>query len=222
MPTDREWRRIERDHADQQILRRAAAWLRQDPGRAEYAGLSRDHDALALAELLDVLATALPDVDQGAVAGRGVVPPAARRADGVTRDPSHQASALSTLFSVDWSTETGEGSPPSEQGSSSGSLCVLAAAVLWGRPERRRRWRRRSGRSPSGRRRWASGASCRRSPHSGSSAPTVSDWPSSGGRWRWPPWRSRCTRWRSTPRCAWPGSRWARSSPSAPDPSLRR
>lgn len=65
MPTDREWRRIERDHADQQVLRRAAAWLRQDPGRAEYAGLSRDHDALALAELLDVLATALPDVDPG-------------------------------------------------------------------------------------------------------------------------------------------------------------
>jgi HEAT repeat protein len=65
MPTEREWRRIERDRADQQILRRAAAWLRQDPGRAGYAGLSQDEDAFALAELLDVLATALPDVDSG-------------------------------------------------------------------------------------------------------------------------------------------------------------
>jgi hypothetical protein len=65
VPTEREWRRIERDRADQQILRRAAAWLRGNPGRASYAGLSRDEDALALAELLDVLATAIPDVDPG-------------------------------------------------------------------------------------------------------------------------------------------------------------
>ena len=63
MPTDQERRRIERDRADQHILRRAAAWLRHDPGRADLAGLSRYQDALALAELLDVLATALPDVD---------------------------------------------------------------------------------------------------------------------------------------------------------------
>ena len=65
MPTEREWRRIERDRADQQILRRAAAWLRQDPARGEYAGLSEYEDAMALAELLDVLATALPDIDSG-------------------------------------------------------------------------------------------------------------------------------------------------------------
>jgi hypothetical protein len=65
MPTDRDRRRIERDGADQHILRSAAAWLRQDPGRADLAGLNRYQDALALAELLDVLATALPDVDPG-------------------------------------------------------------------------------------------------------------------------------------------------------------
>ena len=52
MPTDQEWRRIERDRADQHILRRAAAWLRHDPGRPDIAGLSWYQDALALAELL--------------------------------------------------------------------------------------------------------------------------------------------------------------------------
>ena len=62
MPTDQERRRIERDRADQNILRRAAAWLRHDPNRTDVACLNRN-DALALAELLDVLATALPDVD---------------------------------------------------------------------------------------------------------------------------------------------------------------
>jgi hypothetical protein len=62
MPTDQEKRRIERDRTDQNILRRAAAWLRHDPNRAGVACLNRN-DALALAELLDVLATALPDVD---------------------------------------------------------------------------------------------------------------------------------------------------------------
>lgn len=65
MPSEREWRRIDRDRADQHLLRRAAAWLLKDPGRAEYAGLQHDEDALALAELLDVLATAVPDLDSG-------------------------------------------------------------------------------------------------------------------------------------------------------------
>ena len=65
MPSERERRRSEGDRADQQILRRAAAWLRAGSGRAGYVGFSRYEDALALAELLDVLATALPDVDSG-------------------------------------------------------------------------------------------------------------------------------------------------------------
>lgn len=65
MPSEQERRRIERDRADQQTLRRAAARLRETPGSAEYAGLTRDDDALALAELLDVIATAVPDVDPG-------------------------------------------------------------------------------------------------------------------------------------------------------------
>ena len=65
MPSEREWRRIDRDRADAQVLRRAAAWLREEPGRAGHAGLQHDEDAHALAVLLDVLADAMAGLDSG-------------------------------------------------------------------------------------------------------------------------------------------------------------
>jgi hypothetical protein len=65
VPTAREWRQIDRDRGDQDLVRRAAAWLREDPARAGYAGLAADEDATALAALLEVLATELPHVDSG-------------------------------------------------------------------------------------------------------------------------------------------------------------
>lgn len=63
MPTAREWQRIDANRAEQDVVRRAAAWLRDDPARAGYAGLSEDEDAAALAALLDVLAAELPHLD---------------------------------------------------------------------------------------------------------------------------------------------------------------
>lgn len=65
MPTEREWRQIDRDRADQDLVRRAAAWLREDPAMASYAGLSSDQDAAALAVLLDVIVAELSHVDAG-------------------------------------------------------------------------------------------------------------------------------------------------------------
>jgi hypothetical protein len=59
-----EWRRIDRDRADAQVLRRAAAWLREGSGRAGHAGLQYDKDAHALAVLLDV-ADGIADLDSG-------------------------------------------------------------------------------------------------------------------------------------------------------------
>ena len=63
VPTAREWRQRDRDEADATVLRRAAAFLREDPGRGHYAGLACDEDALALAALLDVLAADIAHVD---------------------------------------------------------------------------------------------------------------------------------------------------------------
>src|SRR4051812_34996740 len=54
VPTARQWRQYDRDKADATVLRRAATFLREDPGRARYAGLARDEDAVALAALLDL------------------------------------------------------------------------------------------------------------------------------------------------------------------------
>lgn len=65
VPTAREWRQIDHDRAAQDLIRRATAWLRDDPARADYAGLSDDGSAAALAALLDVLAVELPHVDSG-------------------------------------------------------------------------------------------------------------------------------------------------------------
>jgi len=65
MPTEREWRRIDRDRADADLILRAAKWLREDPGRAVTAGLADDRDAEALAVLLEILAAELPHLDSG-------------------------------------------------------------------------------------------------------------------------------------------------------------
>jgi hypothetical protein len=65
VPTAREWRQYDRDRADATVLHRAAAFLREDPGRGRYAGLSCDEDAAALAALLDVLAAGIAHLDPG-------------------------------------------------------------------------------------------------------------------------------------------------------------
>ncbi len=65
MPTAGQWRQHDRDRADVELLRRAAAWVREDPDRAGYAGLSGDTTARADAALLDILAAAVPDLDAG-------------------------------------------------------------------------------------------------------------------------------------------------------------
>ena len=65
MPTVHQWRQYDRDHADADLLCRAATFLREDPHRGQYAGLSRDADAAAVAALLDVLATEITHLDPG-------------------------------------------------------------------------------------------------------------------------------------------------------------
>ena len=63
MSTARQWRQYDRDRADAELIRRAAAWLRENPERAQHAGLSCDTDAHALAALLDVLAAEIAHLD---------------------------------------------------------------------------------------------------------------------------------------------------------------
>jgi hypothetical protein len=65
MPSARDWRRIDRDRADRDLVRRAAEWLRHDPARAGHAGLADERDVAALVALLDVLAAGLPHLDPG-------------------------------------------------------------------------------------------------------------------------------------------------------------
>jgi hypothetical protein len=65
VPTVREWRQYDRDQADATVLRRAATFLREDPRRSGYAGLSSDEDATAMAALLDVLAAEMAHLDPG-------------------------------------------------------------------------------------------------------------------------------------------------------------
>jgi hypothetical protein len=52
-----------RARSDADLVRRAAAWLREDPARARTAGLACEEDTAALAALLDVLAAAMPHLD---------------------------------------------------------------------------------------------------------------------------------------------------------------
>ena len=80
MSTARQWRQYDRDRADAELIRRAAAWLRENPERAQHAGLSCDTDAHALAALLDVLAAEIAHLDS-AVRCR------AARDDGQPPDP---------------------------------------------------------------------------------------------------------------------------------------
>lgn len=49
--------------AEADVVRRAAARLRANPGHVRTAGLAGDEDIAALAALLDVLAAALPHLD---------------------------------------------------------------------------------------------------------------------------------------------------------------
>ena len=53
------------DHADADLVRRTAAWLRADGDRAREAGLNGERDVRAMTALLDLLATELPGVDPG-------------------------------------------------------------------------------------------------------------------------------------------------------------
>ena len=69
-------RQGQRDRADEDFIRRAASWLRNDPRRT--AGLASDKDAAALANLLDILATELPHLHPEV--RRRQLPTAARRA----------------------------------------------------------------------------------------------------------------------------------------------
>lgn len=63
MPTEREWRRIDADRATADRAHRAATWLRDDPHRRETAGLTDDHVAHALADLVDALAGTVAGLD---------------------------------------------------------------------------------------------------------------------------------------------------------------
>jgi hypothetical protein len=65
VPTARQWRQYDRDKADATLLRRAATFLREDPGRALDAGLACDEDAVALTALLDLLAAEIAHLDAG-------------------------------------------------------------------------------------------------------------------------------------------------------------
>lgn len=67
MPTGREWRQLDRDRADQDLVQRAAARLRHDVIQAGYRGLSHldQHMMFGLAELLDECARQLRGLDDG-------------------------------------------------------------------------------------------------------------------------------------------------------------
>ena len=60
VPMHRAWRAR---RADADLLRRVATRLRDDPGCARHVGVACPEDGLALAALLDLLATELPHVD---------------------------------------------------------------------------------------------------------------------------------------------------------------
>ena len=63
VPTAKEWAQYDRDRADAAVLHRASTFLREDPARAHYAGLSCHEDATALAALLDILAAEIAHLD---------------------------------------------------------------------------------------------------------------------------------------------------------------
>jgi hypothetical protein len=63
VPTNRQWRRIDTARAEADLLHQAAARLRDDDWREPLAGLSDHETGEALAELLDVLADHVIDLD---------------------------------------------------------------------------------------------------------------------------------------------------------------
>ncbi len=63
MPTDPEPQQPDRDRADQALIRRAAAWLRDNPAQATSIGIASATDARALAVVLDILAAEVPHLD---------------------------------------------------------------------------------------------------------------------------------------------------------------
>jgi hypothetical protein len=63
MPSQREWRERDAAKADQELLDRAAAWLRDDSKRRRVAGLWADRVGHALADLLDALGDEVAALD---------------------------------------------------------------------------------------------------------------------------------------------------------------
>jgi hypothetical protein len=57
-----QWNPCALDQGEVELIRRAATWLRDNPTRGTYAGLSSE-DAYPFAALLDYLATELPHLD---------------------------------------------------------------------------------------------------------------------------------------------------------------
>ena len=64
MPSTREWRARDYLAADREVIERAAQWLRTDPGRHEHAGLQHDDQAHGLADLLEVLAAGVAELNR--------------------------------------------------------------------------------------------------------------------------------------------------------------
>ena len=50
--------------ADGEVIERVAQWLRTDPGRHEHAGLQHDEQAHGLADLLEVLAAGVAELNR--------------------------------------------------------------------------------------------------------------------------------------------------------------
>ena len=63
MPNDPQPQQPDRDPADRALIRRAAAWLRDNPDQATGLGIASATDARALAVVLDILAAELPHLD---------------------------------------------------------------------------------------------------------------------------------------------------------------
>ena len=63
MPNNPQPQQPDRDPADRALVRRAAAWLRDNPDQATGLGIASATDARALAVVLDILAAELPHLD---------------------------------------------------------------------------------------------------------------------------------------------------------------
>ena len=63
MPNNPQPQQPDRDPADRALIRRAAAWLRDNPDQATGIGIANPTDARALAVVLDILAVEVPHLD---------------------------------------------------------------------------------------------------------------------------------------------------------------